>query len=287
MFTHTLKRLSQASAVGLGLLALSSAQASNIDDVLAAQPDDVQARYEFRHPKETLEFFGITKGMTVVEALPGGGWYSKILLPVLGTEGQLIGVDYAMDMWSNFSFMTPERIEAKKTWVSTWTDQANDWRVDSDASVSAFQFNDMPEEMSETADAVLFIRALHNLSRFEEKGGYLTNAMKETYAVLKPGGIVGVVQHEALEDRPDDWANGSNGYLKKSALIATFKANGFEFVGESDINSNPKDTANEGDFVWRLPPSLSGSKDDAEKKAKMEEIGESNRMTLLFKKPSA
>lgn len=288
----TIKRTISASTVlkaalfitALSTTAISSSYAASIDDALKAQPEDVQARYQYRNPKETLEFFGIKKGMTVVEALPGGGWYSKILLPVLGEEGTLVGVDYARDMWSNFSFMTEERIEAKKTWVQTWTEQANGWRGDNDASVAAFQFGAMPESMGGTADAVLFIRALHNLSRFEEKGGYLTKALEEAHTVLKDDGVIGVVQHQALEDRPDEWANGGNGYLKKSALVAKFKQHGFELVAASDVNANAKDQADEGDFVWRLLPSLSGSKDDADKKAAMEEIGESNRMTLLFKK---
>lgn len=261
-----------------------SSSAANIDEVLAAQPDDVKARYQYRNPKETLAFLGIKDGMTVVEALPGRGWYSKLLLPVLGNEGKLIGADYAMTMWSNFSFMTPERIEEKKDWVNTWTEQANGWRAEGDASVAAFQFDALPDDMKGTADAVLFIRALHNMLRFEDKGGFLTNALNETHAILKPGGLVGVVQHMAREDRDDEWANGSSGYLKQSAIIAKFEQHGFEFVAESNINHNDKDQAKAGDIVWRLPPSLKGSKDDAEKKAAMEAIGESNRMTLLFKK---
>ena len=219
---------------------------------LAVQDEAAQARFSARKPEQTLDFFGIEPGMTVVEALPGGGWYSKILLPYLGKDGELVGVDYALPMWSNFGFMTPERIEAKKTWVETWTNDAQAWRGEGSATVSAFQFNAVPESMKGKADAVLFIRALHNLSRFEEKGGYLSSALEETYAVLKPGGIVGVVQHQAREDRPDSWATGANGYLKKSALIAKMQASGFEFVGESSINENPLDQATEGDIVWRL-----------------------------------
>ncbi len=283
---HIFRALGLATTASLSIAMLTTANAANIDDVLTAQPEATQARYEYRNPKQTLEFFGVNKGMTVVEALPGGGWYSKILLPVLGEDGKLIGVDYPQQLWSNFSFMTPERIEAKKTWVQTWTEQANGWRGEADASVAAFQFNALPKSMKGSADAVLFVRALHNLFRFEEKGGHLTTALNETHEVLKDGGIVGVVQHQALEDRPDDWANGSNGYLKKSAVVAKFEASGFKLIGETDINENPKDLANEGDFVWRLPPSLNGAREDAEKKAAMEAIGESNRMTLLFKKVS-
>ena len=253
---------------------------------IAAQSDENKARFDQRRPEQTLEFFDIQPGMTVVEALPGRGWYSKILLPYLGQDGGLIGVDYPQALWPNLSFMTPERIEAKKTWVSTWTAQANEWRDDKSATISAFQFEELPSEMVGTADAVLFIRALHNLQRFNEVGGFMESSLKETYEVLKPGGIVGIVQHQSAEDRSDEWANGSNGYLKKSFVVARMQAAGFEFVGESNINENSKDQATEEDNVWRLPPSLSGSKDDAEKRAAMEAIGESNRMTLKFRKPA-
>jgi predicted methyltransferase len=145
----------------------------------------------------------------------------------------------------------------------------------------------MPADSAGTADAVLFIRALHNLARFESKGDYMTKAIQAAYKVLKPGGIVGVVQHEARNDRPDDWANGDNGYLKKRAVIAAMQAAGFEFIDESDVNANEKDQADVGDFVWRLPPSLNGAGEDEELKAKMEAIGESNRMTLKFRKPAS
>lgn len=259
----------------------------SLDAILAAGDEKAQARYQFRHPKETLEFIGIKPGMKVIEALPGGGWYSKILLPYLGSAGELVGVDYDLDMWQYFGgFATAELIEEKKSWVETWTADAMTWRDENSATVSAYQFGNQPESLKGTVDAVLFIRALHNVARFEDKGAYLSNAIKESYDALKPGGIVGVVQHQAREDRPDEWANGSNGYLKQSMLIEKFTAQGFEFVEASEINANLKDLANEGDFVWRLPPSLSGSEGDEDKLTAMQAIGESNRMTLKFRKPS-
>jgi predicted methyltransferase len=265
---------------------VAAATPRSLDEILAAGDEKAKARYQSRHPKETLEFIGIEPGMKVIEALPGGGWYSKILLPYLGTEGELVGVDYAVDMWQYFGgFATAEFIEKKKSWVSTWTADAMTWRDEESANVSAYQYGSQPESLKGTADAVLFIRALHNLARFEDKGAYLTNAIQESYDALKPGGVLGVVQHSAIEDRPDEWANGSNGYLKQSMLIEKLTAQGFEFVAASDINANPKDLANEGDFVWRLPPSLSGSDGDADKQAAMQAIGESNRMTLKFRKP--
>jgi predicted methyltransferase len=151
--------------------------------------------------------------------------------------------------------------------------------------IDAFQFGALPERFEGALDAALFIRALHNMARFEEKGGFLTASLIETKTALKPGGIVGVVQHMAPEDEADDWADGSAGYLKKSVVIGQFEAAGFEFLGDSDINVNPLDQPTSEDIVWRLPPTLSGSADNPELAEQMSAIGESSRMTLLFKKP--
>ncbi|MEQ8751494.1 MAG: hypothetical protein RIC52_17140, partial [Amphiplicatus sp.] len=140
--------------------------------------------------------------------------------------------------------------------------------------------------MKETVDAVLMVRALHHFNRLEEQGGYMTAALKDTMDVLKPGGIVGVVQHRAPEGNADAWATGDNGYLKQDQVIAAFEAAGFELVDTSEINANPNDQPTEEEFVWRLPPALATSADNAELKAQMEAIGESDRMTLKFRKPS-
>lgn len=268
----------------------SSTELSNNDEklaaILAAQGDEVIARFSHRHPAETIRFFGIEPGMTVVEALPGGGWYTKILLPYLGANGSLIGVDYAEPMFHLFGFFSAENLEAKKTWAADWTAEAQEWSGDGGADVSAFTFGSQPEKAHGTADAVLFVRALHNLARFQSKGDYLTTALQDAYSVLKPGGVVGVVQHSARKDMPDAWAAGAAGYLKKAFVIEQFETAGFEFVAESDINNNAKDQPTVDDIVWRLPPSFSGSKDNPELKAAVQKVGESNRMTLLFRKPS-
>lgn len=253
--------------------------------VLAAQPEDVKARYPYRNPQATLEFFGIRPGMTVVEALPSTGWYTKILLPYLGKDGHLWGADYSLAMYPLFGFFREEQLKAKETWVADWTAEATGWSGENGARVSAFVFGAMPEELKGTADAVLMIRALHNLARFEGQGGFLTQALKDAYDALKPGGILGVVQHEARPEMPDDWANGSAGYLKKEFVIARMQAAGFQFVGESDINANPKDQPTTEDVVWRLPPNYVTSRDNAELRQQFDAIGESNRMTLKFRKP--
>ena len=253
--------------------------------VLDAQSDELKARYAYRHPQETLEFVGIEPGMTVVEGLPGGGWYSRILVPYLGADGHLIGADYSLEMYPNFNFVNEEFMANQQQWTTNFPAGAREWGGDNGARVSAFHMGSMPDEFAGTADVVFFPRVLHNLARFESQGGYLTAALADAYAVLKPGGTLGIVQHEARADTSDEFANGSRGYLKKDFVIEVVEAAGFEFVGESDVNANPKDQPGDGDFVWRLPPTLATSRDNPELRAELEAVGESNRMTLKFRKP--
>ncbi|MGB6229822.1 MAG: hypothetical protein WBF53_06810 [Litorimonas sp.] len=254
--------------------------ADRLAAILDAQPDEAKARYPYRNPAETLAFFDIEPGMAVGEALPGSGWYSKILLPYLGDEGRLVGVNYPMDLWPNFGFMTDERLETLRTWESDWPEDAAEW-TDSGVEIDAYTFATLPDDAS--LDAFLFVRALHNLNRFED-GRFMTDALAAVHGALKPGGMVGVVQHEGPANSPDDWANGSNGYLRKADVIAAFEAAGFALVEESDINANPMDVPTTEDGVWRLPPTLGTSREDAELRAEMEAIGETNRMTLKFRK---
>ncbi len=253
--------------------------------ILADQPAKIKARYPYRNPKETLEFFGIEPSMTVVEALPGGGWYSKILLPYLGQDGKLIGVDYALDMWSHFGgFATPEFIENKKSWPKEWTAQAIEWRGENGPDITAFAFGSRDTSLDGTADAALFIRAMHNLNRFAEKKDYIGEALSDMHALLKPGGILGVVQHRAPEDNSAESSTGQNGYLKQSELIKTIEAAGFTLIEASEINANKNDKPSNSDIIWRLPPSLSTSREDDTLKAQMLAIGETDRMTLKFVK---
>lgn len=256
-----------------------------LDSALMQQDAAAKARYDSRNPKETLEFLGIAPGMTVVEALPGGGWYSKILLPYLGENGRLVGVDYPQSIWPLFGFFSEERIEKNKTWTADWTAKATSWRKPGDAYVAAFKFGGIPATMTNQVDAVLFVRALHNLSRFEAEGDYLSTALNDAMRVLKPGGIVGIVQHRAPADHPVASALGSRGYLHEAGVMAFMKKAGFEFVDSSEVNANAADQPGVEEIVWRLPPTIMGGDKDAALKAKMEAIGESDRMTLKFRKP--
>ena len=252
---------------------------------LAAQPAEVQARYRYRHPQETLEFFGIKPGMTVVEGLPGRGWYTKVLLPYLGAEGRVIGANYSLKMYPLFSFATEEFMARQRAWLTDWAVGAEEWRGEDGASLDAFHFGAMPDEHVGVADAVFFVRVLHNLARFESEGDFLTVALADAHAVLKPGGSFGVVQHHARDNMSDTFSDGSHGYLKKSFVISAAEHAGFEFVAELDVNANPADQPGDEDIVWRLPPSFFTSADNPELKAEYEAVGESNRMTLKFKKP--
>lgn len=284
--------LASLALTGCGSVMTLPSKGASVDEtklsaVLTAQSEQQKMRYEWRHPQETLTFFGLAPGMTVVEALPGGGgWYSKILVPYLGRDGRLIGLDYPVDMWPHFDFGTAQFIEKRKQWPAQWTADTEGWKLSGlGASAEAYTYSTAPNALDGTADMVLFIRALHNFARFESKGAYLSNALARTKKLLKPGGIVGVVQHQAPDTWPDESADGSQGYLKKAPLIAAMVAAGFEYVGESNINNNPKDQPGAEDIVWRLPPSLATTKGDPAMQKAYQAIGESNRMTLKFRKP--
>lgn len=257
-----------------------------LDAVLAAQTDETKLRYQYRHPGETIAFFGLEPGMTVVDTLPGGpGWYASILSPYLGAEGTLVGADFAHDMWSMFGSVDADWLEARKTWEADYVSSVTELGGEDGAKVGAITLGSVSSDLDGSADAFLMIRAVHHLNRLEDEGGYFTSALQEASRVLKSGGTLGVVQHRSPEDLPDEWAEGDNGYVKQSQVIAFVEAAGFEFVEASEINANPKDVPTTDDVVWRLPPSLGTSRDDEELRAKMTEIGESDRMTLRFRKP--
>ncbi len=276
--------LAAAMAFGLGAVVTPAHADPALEAVLEARSDEDKVRDQFRHPKETLEFFGVTSSSRVVEALPGGGWYTRILLPLVAENGAYAGANYQADMFKILfgDRLTEERYNGLKNWPETFPGRAAEW-VEGEPEVKAWSFGSAPQDLYGTMDHVLFIRALHNLKR--SGGTYLEEAVLEAYELLKPGGVVGVVQHRAPADASDDWANGSAGYIKESALIATFEEAGFQLAEKSEINANPKDKPTADDIVWRLPPSLRVK--DEELKKKNQEIGESDRMTLKFVKPEA
>lgn len=278
---------------------LAQAKAENITPQLAtaieARSAEDRARDSARHPAETLSFFKVQPGMTVAEALPGGGWYTRILANYLGAEGTLYGINYSDSMWPMFSWATEDIVKKRVAATGKFPAMVRGFskeyaelkKQDADdiaPKAAGFTFNSVPSSAVGKVDRVLMIRALHNLARFEEKAGTLSQALTAVRAMLSKDGLVGVVQHRLPESAPDQGADGSRGYLKQSYVVGMFKKAGFELVQSSEINANPKDQPGPEDIVWRLPPSLSGSKDDPKRRAAMETIGESDRMTLLFKR---
>ncbi len=276
-----------ACAAPLVSAGISDDQRERLETVLADQPDEHKARQSSRNPADTLAFFGITPGMTVVEVLPGGGWYSRVLSAYLGDEGTLIGADYPLDLWPAIGYDGEEFLAKRRTWPETWPEQAGEWQGDDGAHLIGQRIGSIDAAHDGTADAVLFIRALHHLNRVENRGGFRSAALSDTWSVLKPGGVVGVVQHMAPPGWSDAWADGSRGYMNHDAVIRHFESIGFELVEESDVNRNPKDEPGMEDIVWRLPPNLQTSRDDPELRSRYEAVGESNRMTLLFRKPES
>lgn len=233
-----------------------------------------KARDAHRNPAETLAFFRIEPGMTVVDYMPAGGWYSRILIPYLGESGTYIGLNpdihpRMIGYWDTY------RGAAEK-----FPAEARGWVGDEGAKVFGANTDSMPEAMLGTADRVLIFREIHNMRRF----GWLHDSLVAARGLLKPGGMVGVVQHRAKADAPASYTLGDNGYQREADVIALFSAYGFDLVEKSEINANPNDPANWEGGVWTLPPAYRGTPADSPRRAELDAIGESDRMTLLFRK---
>jgi predicted methyltransferase len=249
----------------------------DLDTVLASEHrGDNAARDAFRHPKATLEFFEVGPDKTVVELWPGGGWYTEILGPYLRDQGHLIVTNWPADheRYGKYAAKFEEKVKAAPEIFGDLT------------IVTAPLTADEPFELAPpgTVNVVVTFRNSH--------GWYNNGQLEQIYAAafeaLEPGGIFGVVQHRAAEGaNPEESAK--QGYLPEAVVIETAQKVGFELVEKSEINANPKDTKDYPGGVWMLPPNLSGADRDTpqtdEEKAKHQEIGESDRMTLKFRKP--
>ncbi|MGY6661692.1 MAG: class I SAM-dependent methyltransferase [Glycocaulis sp.] len=251
--------------------------APTLEQVLADPRREAdRARDPYRHPRETLEFFEVEADYTVVEALPGGGWYGRILAPWLAAEGEYYGLNYPMSVFEQlFPNITDEQRVRLEGWEAGFPAAAAEW---GGPAQGGYTFGSIPESAAGSADVVLYIRALHNMARF----GLLETAVNDAWTLLKTGGVVGVVQHRAPAGETDERADGSRGYLREADVIAAFEARGFVLESASDINANPNDPADHDMGVWALPPSLGGPEETREA---MRAIGESDRMTLRFRKP--
>jgi predicted methyltransferase len=254
------------------------AAAPTLEEVLAHERrDGDRARDQYRHPAETLAFFGVEPGMTVAEFSPGGGWYTRVLAPLLMPAGKYIAFNTDSDAET---YPSREREVRAKAWTETFKNGlAGAMGVEASA-VTAFEIDEMPEDVAGTVDRVLIFRSMHGLNI----GNNADTVLKAARVMLKDDGMVGVVQHRAPEGASyDDYGARQRGYMRKQDVIAIFEANGFELAGESEINANPNDPANWPNGVWTLPPVLATGANDP-KRSEYMAIGESDRMTLLFKK---
>ena len=224
-----------------------------------------RARDSHRHPVETLAFFGVQPTDSVIEISPGGGWYSEILAPYLREGGTYIAAAAAAPADSGGGKRNAA-LQAKFAATPARYDRAA-WReYDGKAPMLG------PDA---SADVVLTFRNVHNWRSANQAEGMF----KGFFAVLKPGGVLGVVEHRANQDVA---ADDDSGYVSEAQVIALAEAAGFRLDAKSEVNANPKDTKDHPNGVWTLPPSNNHPETD---RAKYQAIGESDRMTLRFVKP--
>jgi len=250
-----------------------------LDEAIAGahRSDEEKARDVYRHPKETLLFFGAEPSMTIVEISPGGGWYSNILAPFVARGG---GVYYAAGF-------NPAASERAREAADAFRDKfESDPSLYGTVHMTALD-GDEPIAPEGSADMVLTFRNVHNWMI----GGNAEENFKKFYAALKPGGVLGVVEHRAEPDIDQD-KEASSGYVREATVMALAEAAGFEFEAPSEINANPRDTKDHPFGVWTLPPvrrssAVRGVEDPAFDRAKYDAIGESDRMTMKFRKPLA
>ena len=235
---------------------------------------DDRARDTWRHPAETLAFFQIEPGMTVVDYMPAGGWYTRVIVPYLGAQGSYIALNPELhpeltgywDMYRGTAAKFPA--------------EAREWVGEGHAKVIGANTDDDLAALAGTADRALIFREIHNMRRF----GWLHDSLVTMRRLLKDDGLLGVVQHRAKADAPVDYILGDNGYQREEDVIKLFEAYGFELVDKSEINANPADPANWEGGVWTLPPGYRGAPEGSARRAELDKVGESDRMTLLFRK---
>lgn len=232
-----------------------------------------RARDPYRHPAETLAFFGLAPGQTVVEVTPGGGWYAEILAPYLRGNGQYVAavVDpAAVPEGRGRDYQQRSRDGLEKRFAEAPAQFSGARIVGYDPAAPSLG-------APGSADLVLTFRNVHNW----RGSGQAEGMFKGFYEVLKPGGVLGVVEHRAKADVP---ADDRSGYVGQDQVVAMAEAAGFVLDASSEVNANPNDSKDHPNGVWTLPP---GNNHDAADAQKYRDIGESDRMTLRFVKPAA
>ncbi|MFZ9396245.1 MAG: class I SAM-dependent methyltransferase [Erythrobacter sp.] len=231
---------------------------------------DDKARDAYRHPDKMLAFFQIAPDMKVGEYAPGGGWLSRLLGHYVGGEGKLVGLFFTPDS-GPFDATTQERIRGAAAKFPA--DVAGFTGLPAD-HFTGYTLDGVPEAEKGTFDRIIIGRMMHNMMRWNMADAEI-KAMRD---LLKDDGMIGIEQHRAKADAPWSYANGSKGYLRQQDVIDFMRLNGFELAGASEMNANPKDTADHPEGVWEMPPTLRTKRED------LKDLGESDRMTLLFRK---
>ena len=260
-------------------IAMGSEVESNIEVITPIlnsdhRSEENKARDAFRHPQKIIEFYDIKPSDTVLEVWPGNGWYSEILGPYLKDKGQLVAATFGIN-----------NENSKDKRLAFWTKIAIEYREKmSDEELYGeviFTEFEPPERLDvaevDSIDKALIIRSLH----IWDEVGQMQQGLQSVFKALKPGGVLGVVQHRSTQI--SDFASSApEGYLAENYVIQAAENAGFELVASSDINSNPKDTKDYPKGVYTLPPTLAMGALDQDKYIS---IGESDRMTLKFVKP--
>ena len=228
-----------------------------------------RARDAYRHPVETLSFWQVGPHMKVGEYAPGGQWFSRLLGHYLGGEGQLVGLFFSSSIANDAA--AKERLQAAAAKFPA--DVAGFTGLPADR-FAAYTLDGVPADQKGTFDRIIVPRMMHNL----QQRGIADSELRAMRDLLKDDGLLGIEQHRAKADAPWSYANGTKGYMREEDVIDQMRLNGFELVAKSEINANPKDTADHPEGVWEMPPVLRTKREDLKDK------GESDRMTLLFRK---
>lgn len=239
-----------------------------------------RARNRYRHPVGTLTFLGLEDGMKVLEIWPGSGWYTEVLAPVLRHHGQYVVASFDMDVAGqpDYRYRLHEALMEKLRATPEIYDQVvvTPWSPPESASLGE----------ADSYDMILTFRNTHGWI----SDGIAASAFAEFARVLKPGGILGVVQHRAAPGS-DPAVSAENGYVSEQAVVDLARDAGLYLEARSEVNANPADDHDHPEGVWSLPPNLAvcaALRDAAEKsacEAEYRAIGESDRMTLRFRKP--
>lgn len=258
-------------SVSLVVSAADKSESTPLQKIISAnhRSQEHKHRDQFRHPEQTLAFFDVQPTMTVVEISPGEGWYTEILAPYLREKGKLYAAHFSPDSPMQF------HKDSLKAFLEKMQKQPQLYdKVEITALPTANRPQIVPEN---SADRVLTFRNVHNWM----KNGQAASVFSAMFNALKPGGILGVVEHRGNLLKPQD-SQAKSGYVSEDYVIDLARNAGFEFLAKSEINANPKDTKNYPEGVWTLPPTLRLKNKDKEKYLA---IGESDRMTIKFMKP--